>query len=86
MFVTDPYSNSKSYSVLTVVSSKVREEENNWAPAPALGLQLHLYYNCFRLDLAIYNADEEITSNEDMFTTTSYRYGYIYDNQNIYPA
>ena len=32
----DPYSNSKSYSVLTVVSSKGREEENNWAPAPRL--------------------------------------------------
>ena len=36
MFVMDPYSNSKSYSVLTVVSSKGREEENNWAPAPRL--------------------------------------------------
>ena len=37
MFVTDPYSNSKSYSVLTVVSSKGREEENNWAPTPDSG-------------------------------------------------
>ena len=36
MLVMDPYSNSKSYSVLTVVSSKGREEENNWAPAPGL--------------------------------------------------